>query len=192
MNLIKRINKSISVLYIENRKKQLFEVIIDTKNVKRILDTGLTWSVGWNVIKGKNYQGNYYVKASKYLGIVNGKPKYKSIYLHRFILGLEDRHSLVDHENRNTLDNREENLNDSTFKKNLLNRRGANINSTSGERNVSWIDRTQEWRVQLQINGKNKVFGNFQRLEDAIEHAEKMREKFYGEKYECRKANGNS
>jgi hypothetical protein len=166
-------------MYIQNRKKEIFEILIDTEDVKKIQKSDLCWSVGWNVIKGDPFKGHYYVKASKYLGIINGKPKYESIYLHRFLLGLTDRLVLADHINKNALDNRKENLRITNFAGNTKNRRGANINSQSGNRNVSLIE--GKYIVQLQINGINTILGEFTDVNKAGEFAEKMRQKYYGE-----------
>ena len=87
----------------------------------------------------------------------------------------------VDHINHNTLDNRKCNLRVITQKKNLRNRNSRNINNKSGYRNVSWNSRYNNWSVQLQINGKNKILGRFDNVDEAGRFAEEMRKKYYGE-----------
>ena len=68
-------------------------------------------------------------------------------------------------------------------KNNLTNRKGKNINNTSGYRNVYWDKKMQKWAVQLQINKKGVVLGTFpkNKLEEAGKFAEEMRQKYYGE-----------
>lgn len=180
MNDIKIIDNTVSIMYITNRKEEVFEVLIDTEDIEKIQESGLCWSAGWNVIKGDPFKGHYYVKASKYLGVINNKVEHESIYLHRLILGITDRFVLVDHINKNALDNRKENLRITTFGGNTKNRRGANINSQSGFRNVSWNKVLSKWVIQLQINGKNHVFDEkFDSVEEANIFAEQMRQKYY-------------
>jgi len=102
--------------------------------------------------------------------------------LHRFILDIDDDNIIIDHVDHNSLNNRKYNLKESNKELNGKNRLGANRNTTSGERNVCWVSREGMWRVQLQINGKNKVFGNFDYndLETAKELARQKRKEHYG------------
>lgn len=179
INYITAIDDDISILHISNRKKENFEIIIDTEDTEKIKNCGFKWNMGWNVIKGHRYKGIYYVKASKYLGIIEEKPRYESIYLHRFILGISERFVLVDHINRNSLDNRKSNLRITNFGGNTKNRRGENVNNTSGERNVSLIN---GWYVvQIQVDGKNTVLGKFSDIEQAKATAGQARQKYYGD-----------
>jgi hypothetical protein len=178
-NNIEIIDDFISIIHIKNRKGEIFDVIVDTEDVEKINSYDYKWNVGWNVIKGDNYRGHYYVRASKYLGLIDGKPQRETVYLHRFILGISDRFVLIDHINTNSLDNRKENMKITDFKGNTINRTGANLNSGSGERNVCWIKETSVWRVQLQVDGQNTKFGDFEDIEDAIACARKMRKILY-------------
>ena len=89
----------------------------------------------------------------------------------------------VDHIEHNTLDNRKSKLRIISNKNNLTNRKGKNINNTSGYRNVSWNKEMQKWTVQIQINKKCVVLGTFPKdqLEEAGKFAEEMRQKYFGE-----------
>lgn len=57
----------------------------------------------------KNYTKSYYVMCTIYLGMINGKPKYKGIYLHHLIKEIKD-DEVIDHFDHNTLNNLENNL----------------------------------------------------------------------------------
>lgn len=132
------------------------EAIIDLEDLERVVNYKYKWHSLW----GNNIQ-NYYVMATKYLGIVNGKPKYDGIYLHRFIMNvIGEENVYVDHKNHNSLDNKKLNLRVTDNSINGINRQGINTNNNSGYRNVSWDKSRECWIVQLQIDGKNKCLGN--------------------------------
>jgi hypothetical protein len=92
-----------------------------------------------------------------------------------------DSDDIIDHKNHDTLNNRKYNLGCTTQTRNMMNRKGANSNTTSGERNVCWVKANQKWRVQLQVNGKCTNFGefNYDDLDKAIALARKKREEIY-------------
>lgn len=87
----------------------------------------------------------------------------------------------VDHINHNTLDDRKSNLRIITSGSNSMNRKGRNSNNKSGYRNVSWHKSINKWVVQLQIDGKNRVLGQFDDVHEAGRFAKEMRIKYYGE-----------
>ena len=62
---------------------------------------------------------------------------------------------------------------------NAINRIDANKNNKTGFRNVCWVNSENKFRVQLQINGKNKVLGNFDDVNEANLFAIEMRKKYY-------------
>ena len=153
--------------------------MIDTKNLPRLLDFKFIWSPSWN--KTNN---SYYAHVTIYLGIgEDGKYKSKKLSLQSFLMNPNnDRKIRVDHENYDTLDNREFNLRVTTNDKNLKHRNGKNSNNKSGYRNVFWSTKDERWLVVLQIEGKRKCFGRFKYndLEKAGVLAEKMRQEHYG------------
>jgi hypothetical protein len=152
-----------------------FIVKVSKKHLKRLLNLDQHWHMFWNWSNNK-----YYAKCTIQLGTDNGKQKSKPLQLGRFITECYDYNYIIDHINNDTLDYTDENLRITTDKFNLMNRSGENKNNTSGYRNVSWIN--GHWRVQLQVDGKNKLFPEkFEDVHDAGEFAKKMREKYYGE-----------
>lgn len=86
----------------------------------------------------------------------------KTVYMHRVIMNCPN-NMLVDHINRDTLDNRRENLR-------ICNKKQNNVNSiksrvgTSGYKGVTYEHRnhrTPRWVSQIEINGKNNKIGRF-------------------------------
>jgi len=170
-----RIVGDTTILYLKNKEGQIFESIIDTKNYSKVKDIDVSWHVQWNDILQ-----SYYCAASEYLGIKDGKPSYRTRYLHREVLGVKGRYIHVDHKNYDTLNNTEENLIITNHKDNAKNRKSKNTNNKSGYRNVCWIERYNKWCVQLQVEGKNTMLGKFDDVDEAGAFAEEMREKYYG------------
>ena len=167
------------IIYLEKRTGEIFETYIDLEDLDKIKKLGLHWHVAWC-----NTTQSYYAHATEYLGIFNGKAKYKIHGLHKEVMN-ETSHQ-IDHKNHDTLDNRKYNLNIVTKHENVINRRGANPNNTtSGERNVCWVKGQQKWLVQLQVDGKNTCFGRFdyEDLDKAILLAEEMRNILYNKIY---------
>jgi hypothetical protein len=169
-----KIYGNITVLFIKNKKNEIFETIINTCDLQKLLNFGHCWHV-WK----DNSNGIYYIRTTIYNGIINGKPNRTSIYLHKFIYGNTE--NFIDHINCNSLDNRKENLREITNKNNLTNRKGLNKNNTSGHRNICLIN--NKWIVQLQINNENKRLKSFEydELDKAIIFTDEARKKYYGE-----------
>lgn len=151
------------------------ETIIDLEDLERVLNFKYSWCAAF-LIEPKDY----YAHSTVYKGLVNGVPKNTTIGLQCFILGLEGKDGFyVDHINHNSLDNRKENLRVTTMTNNTRHRGSINSNNTSGYRNISLINK--KYTVQLQVDGKNKILGRFENIDDAIVCAEEMRNKYYGE-----------
>lgn len=168
------IDKEKVIIYIYRRNGEIFETYVDVKDFEKIKDMNLSWNTKF--FRGVN---NYYVVSTQYLGMINNKPKYKSLLLHRLIMDAK-KGDIVDHKNHNTLDNRKSNLRITKQNQNTKNRKSKNINNTSGYRNVSKVGKW--WHVQLQINGKNIILKKFplDKLNEAGKYAELMRAKYYG------------
>jgi hypothetical protein len=76
--------------------------------------------------------------------------------LHNFLTGWH----LVDHRNRDSLDNRRANLRQVTPRQNAQNC-GANRSNTSGFKGVSWYGRDETWRAAIQADGRRRHLGYF-------------------------------
>lgn len=87
---------------------------------------------------------------------------WKTQYLHTFLTGLP----LVDHRNRNGLDNRRANLREATHAENMRNR-GLGRNNTSGFKGVSWHTTGKKWQAKIKVDGKGRHLGLFRTAEEA-------------------------
>jgi hypothetical protein len=96
--------------------------------------------------------------------------------LHRQIMG-NPTEGVVDHINRNTLDNRRCNLRVISVKENLQNK-SVTHNSMSGMNGVQWNNQRQRWMVCVQVNNKPTRFGQFVNLIDAKRKCNEVRMKY--------------
>lgn len=101
-------------------------------------------------------QNNGYVSAT-----VEGKRQ----LLHRFILDAPQ-HTIVDHINHNTLDNRRTNLRFVTCSQNNMNRKLQSYNS-SGVSGVSIDKRDGKYDAYITCDGKRRYLGHFPTLDEA-------------------------
>lgn len=100
---------------------------------------------------------------------------YKSVRLHRYILGLKNNDGkIVDHINGNTLDNRLSNLRICTIQQNSQNRKKSfRANTTSLYKGVSFIKESSHsakgrpWAATIYYDNKNHFLGNFATEEEA-------------------------
>jgi hypothetical protein len=101
--------------------------------------------------------------------------------VHRIVYLLENGYvpRYVDHINGNRDDNRIENLRGASSHENIWNT-GLTKRNTSGVKGVAWNPPTQNWRAQIKAAGK-KYTKSFQRLEEAQEWVEFVREELHGD-----------
>lgn len=85
----------------------------------------------------------------------------------------------IDHINRNTFDNRIENLRPATSTQNMSNR-GIFVNNKSGCKGVCWHKRLKKWQVSVGVNKKQRHIGYFDDFELAELVALEARDKFHG------------
>lgn len=86
------------------------------------------------------------------------------VRMHRSIMGVSDPETLVDHINRDRLDNRRENLRIVTRQGNAENR-SPRKRSASGIRGVSWAG--DRWRAEVCIDGHKHFLGYYADKEEA-------------------------
>ena len=108
-----------TIIYCNSRKKEEFQVIIDTKFLQTL--EKINYKVYCHWVKTTEKTGLYYATISVYNGISDsGKKKTKSLMLHQLVLDAP-KGMHVDHINGNSLDNRFSNLRVSTVKNNSRN-----------------------------------------------------------------------
>lgn len=124
-------------------------ILIDEEDLERA-DIALGH---WRVLESDSH--TYYAKT--YI-------KDRLALLHRFLLN-PPTELVVDHINRNPLDNRRCNLRICTRAQNSENR--SPLPSGSGIRNVHFDKNTGLWRVQLRLHGEVMRFGSFESIQEA-------------------------
>jgi hypothetical protein len=106
----------------------------------------------------------YAVKGSKTFyavrGIVDGHGKRLQFKMHREVLKVPD-NMLVDHVNRNGLDNRKANLRPATHTQNMCNRGRSARKRGSKYKGVHWNKSMKKWRVRIGVNRTRLRIGEF-------------------------------
>lgn len=102
-----------------------------------------------------------------------------SIKMHRIInqtpIGM-----VTDHINGDGLDNRKLNLRSCTQAQNTMNRR-LGRNSKSGYKGVVWREKSKDFVVYINANGKRIWLKTYHALEDAVKAREEAEIKYHGE-----------
>lgn len=146
-----------------------------------VCDSDFDWAYTYKwYLLGKNY-----VARQVYSHFKNGRSYYKKIYLHREIMKALPKQE-VDHINRNTLDNRKENLRFCTKHQNQGNRK-VTSNSSSRYKGVRLEPpshrkfRTKLWRAELRKNNKTIYLGNFINEKEAALAYNEAAKSYFGE-----------
>lgn len=87
---------------------------------------------------------------------------------------------IVDHINKDTLDNRRSNLRICSNQQNSFNSR-TQSNNTSGQTGVHWRSSRSRWVVDFRISGKSRRLGSYKTKEDAIKRRIDCEKMFFGE-----------
>jgi hypothetical protein len=122
-----------------------------------------------------HYRG--YAYSQTYLGGGRANPKYKKIWMHRLITDCPT-DKIVDHINRDRLDNRRSNLRTCTQAQNQMNA-DIRCTNTSGYRGVSRL--SGKWSARIRIDGVRKFLGLFDTPEEASKAYQAVAVKHYGE-----------
>jgi hypothetical protein len=101
-------------------------------------------------------------------------------HLSAVVMGHEmNRVTLIDHKDRNRLDNRKHNLELSDKSLNAINSKTRKDN-TSGHRGVSWEAKRGRWFVHIGVRGKNVYIGRYKTLKEAIAAYEAASLRYHG------------
>lgn len=107
---------------------------------------------------------------------INGK----KVFLSRYIMCCDDKNFVVDHINRNPLDNRKCNLRICTQTDNTKNK-SLYKNNKSGHSGVYYNKRDKIWCAYINCKNKGYYLGQYKTKEEAIEIREKYEKEFFGE-----------
>lgn len=148
-------------ILIYSKSNEITKVIIDTEDINKISE--YSW---W--ISTRNYVCAY--------DIIN---KRKRIRLHRLIMNVCD-NRVVDHIDRNPLNNKKENLRVCTQRENKFNN-SMQGNNTSGTIGVYWYKAYNKWKAQIKVDKKSVHLGYYEKYEDAVKARESAEIKYFGE-----------
>jgi hypothetical protein len=116
-------------------------------------------SYTWTCLQSKGNRTKY---AQSRMGIKNES----MIYMHRFILDAK-KNQIIDHKNRNGLDNRRKNLRFCTASENQWNKSLYSKN-VSGYTGVSWHKNGEKWQARISAHNKTYFLGLFTDKKEAV------------------------
>jgi len=170
------IKENLVIIYVKDKKNKIFEIYIDKNDLQKFID--LDYPIC--VVYRKKING-YYAVCTHYVGKVNGVNRTKSYYLHRIITNAK-KEDMVDHINHNGLDNRNKNLILTTNSINSQNRKKCNKNNNTGVLNLSYIESSNEYWIQMTKNEKKyKWIFPIDKFEEAKEFAINKRKELFTE-----------
>jgi HNH endonuclease len=108
------------------------------------------------------------------------KGKKRHAYMHRLLCPVPEE-MVVDHINRNKLDNRKANLRPATKRQNAWNGTFKKRAGKTCYRGVLWDKALKKWRVRLDINGRRKSFGVYADEIEAAKAYDRVVKKYRGE-----------
>lgn len=111
-------------------------------------------------------------------GYLCAKINGKFVYFHRAVLGFPN--GIVDHINRNKLDNRKKNLRVVCRHINAVNR-DIQKNNTSGYRGVSFLKKNKVWMSCITVNKKRHYLGCYSTAKQAAVAYNLAAKKFFGD-----------
>jgi len=114
----------------------------------------------WQVMKNRN---TFYATRCVWL---KDQKKKKTLYMAREILRLSDPEIIADHINHNGLDNRKGNLRQCTHTQNKQNRK-KRCKASSRFKGVHFFKRSNTWKSQISIKGKETHIGSFHNEHEA-------------------------
>ena len=144
-----------------------FTAIVDDEDFDIV--SGYRWS-SWT-----NKAGNIYV----FRTVQNPDGSRRSLYLHRFLMGEPDG-LLIDHKDRNGLNNTRTNLRIATAKQNIANSKPQGILNLKGVSRTT-RHKTKQFVAQGSIGGKTKNLGYYATKEEAAKAYRIAAEREFGE-----------
>lgn len=166
------IRGDITVIFIKRRNGDLYEFLIDTEDLQKLLNAGGAWCVDLPYDNKNPARKPYAIRNAAKEG---GGREY--VKLHRLIVDAPFG-KVVDHINGDTLDNRKANLRITDLYGNAQNLQEPSRNNKSGELNVHYSRFENVWIAAVMRNGvlqraKRRSF------EEAVQCARQMREGTY-------------
>lgn len=143
------------------------KALIDDEDFERVS------KIKWCALK-RPYGGFYVV------GTIGDIGARKRVFMHRFILGITDSKTKVDHKDLNGLNNQKKNIRVATHGQNIANM-PSKKGSVSKYKGVSWCKDIKQWRAQIMKEGKYFGLGCFKNEIDAALAYNKKAIELHGE-----------
>ncbi len=122
----------------------------------------------------------FYYTSQRVVCNVKENGKWKNVAIHHLILGKPKKGFVIDHINRDPLDNRRCNLRVCTQSNNIMNTT-KRPNFSSKYKGVSYIQKTKKYQSTITINGVQKNLGAFKNEIDAAIKYNEAVIKYFGE-----------
>lgn len=165
MNNSYEIRGDTTVIFLRKKDGSTLETEIDTYKLSKAKEFPNSWFAHTDKKSGRVYvHGNEPAKPNSGRG-----SKRKLICLHRFLTDAPFGY-VVDHVDRNPLNNKMSNLRIVTQGENTQNARKTKTTTSSGVRGVYWHKKNNKWAAKVQIRGKSTFLG----LYDDLQEAEKV------------------
>ena len=150
---------------IVTQHNKVYTALVDDEDFERCIQrkwTLTTFGYAVSRVPGKTYKQGYYIQ------------------MHQFIINGLVRKGLIDHIDRNKLNNQKANLRIADKSINTINR-GMRSDNTSGFRGVFWDKTKSNYLVQIMDYGKLIYIGRFKNKEEAAQAYNKAAIKYHGE-----------
>lgn len=144
--------------------------LVDASDYARI--SHFNW-YAWGSVKGPHL-----IYAIRAIRLASGRCSKRS--MHREIMGAK-KGDIIDHRNRDGLDNRRQNLRFCPQSQNLGNSRQHKNAGSSRFKGVSWHRGTGKWEAKIRFQKKRHYLGLFDREEQAAAVYANAAKKFFGE-----------
>ena len=194
-NLLRGTTKSCGCLQKELATERIKQIAAECnskyKRKENPVDLSGEYGIGWTLNTGaefyfniedydkiKDYCWNEHILTNGYHALeARDKLTNKIVRMHWILVG-----KYYDHEDRNPLNNRRNNLRKATQQKNAQNSSLAR-NNTSGYTGVYWSNRDQKWIAYIRIDKKPTYLGAYNLKTDAIKVRLTAELKYYGPEF---------
>lgn len=161
-----------TVIFIKRRNGDVYEVLIDTDDLPKLIEVGGSWCVDLPYKPKDLARKPYAIKNTAKDG---GGREY--VKLHRFLVNAPT-DKVVDHKDGNTLNNKKDNLRITDLYGNAQNIQEPSRNNKSGELNVYYNNYDGIWIASVMRKGKT-IRAKRKNYIDAVEVAKQLRDGTY-------------
>lgn len=165
---------------LKRTKNDVNEILIYDNFAEIILYDIKSEEVGRAVIDisdiNKIKNNKWYLREDGYVATNNYNEEYQ--FLHCAILGIKPDDCVIDHIDRNRLNNHKSNLRIANYSENGANK-GIRIDNTSGKVGVHWAKEQNKWCSMIGFNNKRKNLGYFNNYDDAVKARLIAEEKYF-------------